>query len=235
MKSIFIKELKSYFYTAIGYVFLGVYLLIYAGFFILYNVWGDNADIGTLLDNTVVVFVILIPVLTMRLFADEKHSGNCKIYLSAPLTNSQIVLGKYFAACTVFLMSQAVTLISGIIMVVCGGQTVMEIVAVLVGYILVGMSFAAIGVFVSALTDNQIICAIISFASCLALYLSDMLLSLVGGTVFEKAVEFISLTKHYQNFTVGIFDGVAALYFISFSALFVVLTILALESERCGK
>lgn len=234
MKSIYVKELKSYFYTAVGYVFLGVYLSVYACFFILYNVWGDNADIGTLLDDIAALFVLLIPVLTMRLFAEEKRSGTSKIYLSAPLENWQIVLGKYFAACTVFLMTQVVTLASGIIMAVCGGQTVAEIFAVLVGYILVGMAFTALGIFVSALTENQIISAIVSFALCLAFYLSDTLLSSVSGTVWESVVEFIAITNHYQNFTVGIFDGIAVLYFISFSALFVVLTILNMERERCG-
>lgn len=235
MKSIYKKELRTYFYTAVGYVFIGVYLLIYACFFILYNIMGDNADIGTLLDNSVVAFVLLMPILTMRLFAEERHSRTDKVYLSAPLKIWQIVLGKYFAACTVFLITQTVTIISGIIMVISGGQTIAEILAVLTGYILVGMVFTALGMFASAITENQIISAIVSLALCLILYLSDMLFSVVSGTVFEVAVNFISITQHYKNFTVGIFDCVSVVYFISLSAIFTIFTMLRLESERCGR
>ncbi len=234
MKAIYKKEMKAFFCTASGFVYIGVYLLIYSCFFIIYNVLGDNADIGTLLDNIIVSFVLLIPILTMRLFAEEKQSGTDKIYLSAPLDAWEIVMGKYLAAFTVFLIPQLAPLASGIIMVILHGQTAAEIFAVMTGYVLVGAAFIAVGMFVSAVTEKQLISAIISFAVCLALYMSDMMFSAFGGTFMEKIVKLTALTDYYKNFTAGIFDCTAVIYFISFSALFIIFTILKTESERCG-
>jgi len=113
MVAIYKKELNLYFKGISGYVFIGIYLLIYSFFFIAYNILGDNADIGTMLDNIVVSFVLLVPILTMRLFAEEKHMRTDKIYLASPLKAWQIVIGKYLAAYTVFAMASLVTLSQG--------------------------------------------------------------------------------------------------------------------------
>lgn len=235
MMAIYKKELKTYFYTSSGCIFIGIYLAIYAGFFVGYNIMGDNADIGGVMDNMIVALVLLIPILTMRLFSEEKHMHTDKVYLSAPISLRAIVLGKYFAACTVFALTQIITIISGIIMVVLGGQTIEELMSLVIGYFLVGAVFTAVGMFASSLVENQIISAVTSFAMCLFFYLFDIVSDAAYGTPFEKAAQLPALAKHYENFPIGIFDCTAVIYFISFAALFVVFTVLKLEADRCKR
>lgn len=225
MKAIIEKELKSYFCTARGYVFIGVFLLIAGYFFITYNVIGGNSDVGVMLENTVISFILLIPVLTMGLFAGEKKSGTDALYLSAPLSKWEIVIGKYIAAAVVFLCALVINSFSAFIMIAFRGQTFGEVVAIYAGFALLGMAFIAVGLFISALTENQIVSAIISLCACFTLYLSDWLLNISPNDF----VKMLALPSYYSKFLVGIFDVKATLYFLSFAAVFILLTILYLE------
>ena len=144
-------------------------------------------------------------------------------------------MGKYFAACTVFAVTQIITVISGIIMVALGGQTIAELLSIVIGYLLIGAVFTAVGMFASSLIENQIISAVTAFAMCMFLYLFDIAADAAYGTPFEKAAQLPALAKHYENFPIGIFDCTAVIYFISFAALFVVFTVLKLETDRCKR
>ena len=232
MAAIYKKEIYGYLRSAAGYVFAGVYLAIYAYFFMTYNIAGDNADIGSLLENGVAAFILLIPILTMRLFAEEKHSKTSFVYLCAPLKTHQIILGKYFAALTVFAVSSLIVPVSGAIMVFFKGQTAMEVVCVFLGYLLVGAAFIAAGMLMSSFAENQVISAILSFFVLLILYFADLLLEAASGTVFENVIKLVSVSYHYKNLLAGIFDIGAAVYFLSLAALFVSFTILKTEGER---
>lgn len=235
MLAIYKKEIYAYLKSAVGYVFAGVYLAFYSYFFMTYNVAGDNADIGSLLENGVAVFILLVPILTMRLFAEEKHSKTSFVYLCAPLKTYQTVLGKYFAALSVFAVSSLIVPVSGAIMVFLKGQTAMEVMCVFSGYLLVGAVFIAAGMLMSSFAENQVISAILSFAVLLLMYFADLLIEAVGGTVFEGFIKLISVSYHYKNLLAGIFDVGAVVYFISLSALFVTFTILKTEQNTQNK
>lgn len=235
MGAIYKKEMKQYLFTASGYVFAGVYMLIYALFFIGYNIINNNSDVGTMLENVIAVLTVLIPILTMRLFAEEKRMKTDMIYLSSRLHPWQIVLGKYFAAYTIFAAAVSVNLISGIIMIALGGQTTGEVAAILAGYLLTGAVFIAVGELASSMTENQIIAAVVAVLICIFLYLSELAMALTAGTWLEELSRLVSVTVHYRNFFVGIFDFRDAAYFVSFTALFIVFTVLSEESRRYGK
>ena len=225
MKAIIEKELRSYFCTVRGYIFIGVFLLISGYFFITYNVVGGNSDVGVMLENTVVAFVLLIPVLTMGLFAGEKKSGTSSLYLSAPLAKWEIVLGKYIAAAVVFFIAVIINSLSAMVMIFFRGQTFGEIVSVYIGFMLLGMAFISVGMFISALTENQVVAAVLGLLACFTLYLSDWL----TGVTSNAIVKFFALPTYYSKFLVGIFDLKAVIYFLSFSAVFVLLTIIYQE------
>lgn len=225
MKAVIEKELKSYFFTIRGYVFIGVFLLITGIYFVAYNLIGGNSDVGVMLENTIVAFVLLIPVLTMGLFAGEKKNGTEKLFFASPLAKWEIILGKYIAAVFVFVAAAVLNSISALIMVFYKGQTFGEIFALYTGYVLIGMAFISVGMFISALTDNQIVAAILSFCACFLLYLSDWLLSISSNPV----VSMFAMTAYYSNFLVGVFDIKAVLYFVSFIGMFLLLTILYIE------
>ncbi len=181
-----------------------------------------------MLENTIVSFVLLIPVLTMGLFAGEKKSGTDKLLYCLPLPKYKIVLGKFIAASIVFLSALLINFLSAVVMMLYRGQTFGEIIAMYLGFALLGISFISVGMFISSLTDSQIISAILSLCVCFTLYLSDWLLELSN----LKIIELLALTNYYSKFSVGILDIKGIIYFVSFSAAFAFLTILHLEKSE---
>lgn len=232
MKAIFCKEIKTYFLTVQGYIFIGVFLLISGYYFVAYNLMGENSEIGNMLDNTIVAFVFLVPVLTMRLFAEEKHMKTDSVYMSAPLKTWQIVLGKYFAACFVFALAVLLTLFSGIAVMAEGVQTAGELFTAYIGYILIGFCFISVGMFVSAMTESQLASAVVSFGVCLLLYLADWLKGAVSGKIFEFTADMLSVASHFDKAVSGVLDIADIGYYLSFAALFVIFTAVKTESER---
>lgn len=232
MKAIFCKEIKTYFLTVQGYIFIGVFLLISGYYFVAYNLMGENAEIGNMLDNTIVSFVFLVPVLTMRLFAEEKHMKTDSVYMSAPLRTWQIVLGKYFAACFVFTVAVILTLFSAIAVMAEGVQTPGEVFTVYVGYILIGFCFISVGTFISEMTESQLASAVISFGVCLLLYLSDWLREAADGKISGFAADMLSVVSHFDKAVAGVLDIADICYYLSFATLFVIFTAVKMESER---
>ena len=232
MKAIFCKEIKTYFLTVQGYIFIGVFLLISGYYFVAYNLMGENAEIGNMLDNTIAAFVFLVPVLTMRLFAEEKHMKTDSVYMSAPLRTWQIVIGKYFAACFVFTVAVFLTLFSGIAVMAEGVQTAGEVFTVYIGYLLIGYCFISVGMLVSAMTESQLAAAVISFGVCLLLYLADWLKEAVSGRILEFAADVMSVASHFDKAVSGVLDIADIGYYLIFAALFVIFTIVKTESER---
>lgn len=232
MKAIYLKELKSYFLTLVGYIFVGIFLIISGYYYVNYNVMAENSDIGVMLENTIISFMFLIPVLTMRLYAEEKHLKTNITYMSSPIPSWQIALGKYTAAVTVFTSALLLNSFSGLYMFATGGINMGELFCAYIGFWLIGCLFIAIGLFISSLTQSQIVAAISTFAAVLLLYLANWLLEITTNTVFVFFIKLFSVTYWYENFLYGILDISAVLYFAVFSALFLLLTVFKTESER---
>lgn len=199
-------------------------------FFVTYNILYSNSDLGVMLENTMLAFIFLIPMLTMGMFAGEKRSGTYKLLYSVPVEKYKIVLGKYFAACTVFVTAVMINFLSALTMLFFRGQTFGEVVCIYIGFILIGAAFAAIGMFISSLTENQIVSAVIAFGICFLIYLSEWALDTKLGGI----IKWFALTQSFKNFSAGILDLKALIQYISFSAVFVILTILRLEKYEFG-
>jgi len=223
MLAVFTKEFRSYFNSALGYIFMGVFLLISGLFFALTNLLQASAYYNSVLQNSMFVFLILVPVITMRTLSEEKHQKTDQLLLTVPLSTTEIVLGKYFAAVAVFLLTLAVTLLYPFIMRMFGNIAVWEIVGNYIGFALLGSCFIAIGLFISSLTENQVAAAAGTFGALLFLWLIDWIrqglpTGMVAGIVFAiilalglSYIIFISTRNIYISGITAIAGGIIIL------------------------
>ncbi len=175
MFAIYKRELKTYFQTPIGYIYLSLFLLISGILFTLSNLFNRSPAFAPFLSSILFVFLLAIPVLTMRLMTDEQRQHTDQLLLTSPIRITNIVLGKYFAAVTVFLIAIAVTVLYPIVMSFYGDIDGWESVGSYLGFILLGCSFVSIGLFLSATTENQVIAAIVTFVALLISWIMDFI------------------------------------------------------------
>lgn len=192
MIAIFKKELRSFFLTPVGYIFTGFFLLISGFFFAAENLFPANPNFNGMLGTITFVFMILVPILTMRLLAEESRQKTDQLLLTSPLNVTEIVLGKFFAAVTVLLFTVIITFIYPIILSCFGTIALPEIIGGYIGFLLLGSSFIAIGLFVSSFTENQVVAAVITFSFLLFFWVMDSLQQLLPGGIVSGIV-FVSL------------------------------------------
>lgn len=287
MKAVFTKEFKSYFNSATGYIFMAVFLLISGIFFSLANIITQqpNTFYNPVLSNITFIFLILVPVITMRTIAEETHQKTDQLLYTTPLSLTEVILGKYFAAVALFLVTLLVTCIYPLILSIYGTVDTWSIIGSYIGFALFGSSLIAIGVFISSLTDNQVISAVGTFGALLFIWILDWvqqglptsrtagivfaailvliiclivyssthniymsgIVAIAGAaiitiiyfakkTLFEgftvKFFGWFSLLKRYDNFSMGILSISDIVYYITFSAAFIFLTIRMIDKRR---
>ena len=255
MRAIYRKELRSYFINPIGYVYLGVFLVTAAVLFyftVLASATYNTAGYFTILVGTLAV---LIPLLTMRLFAEERKLRTEQLLLTAPVTLTGMVLGKYFAALTIYAAGVLASCINFIPLYIIGaaeradktvslrstvGPVTGEIIGGVVALLLVGAALIAIGVFISSLTENQLSAAVISIAAIGGVTLIGLLNGITdaGGQPWIRfawiraILDWISVLSRFGNFTGGIFDFAALFYYLSLAFVFLFLTVRVYEKRR---
>jgi len=186
MIAIYKKEMRAYFTHMMGYIFLAFMLLIIGIWFMMVNVMGSNPNFHIALSNATIFFFILIPTLTMRLFSEETRQKTDQLLFTSPLSVLQIVLGKFFAAFSLFLLATGITVILPLMLNSYGLLPVSQIAGTYVGFILLGMACIAVGVFISVLTDNQIIAAVITVAAIFVMFIMDTVASIMPTTAFAS-------------------------------------------------
>ena len=192
MLPIYRKEMRMYFTQMIGYIFLTFLILLTGLFFSFVNVFSSNPNYYQVLSNTTIFFLILVPTLTMRLFAEEARHKTDQLLFTSPLTVRQIVIGKFLAALTLFLIGMGVTVLFPLILSFYGTIPVAQIAGAYLGYILLGVSYIAVGLFISVLTDNQIIAAVATFAALFVLNIMDALAQIMPSTTTASLI-FVAL------------------------------------------
>jgi ABC-2 type transport system permease protein len=173
MLAVLSKELKAYFYSATGYVFMGVFLLICGIFFANYNLIPASPLYSNVLSSITFIFLILVPIITMRLIAEEKHQKTDQLLLTSPLSVSEIVIGKYLASVALFFLTLIITFLYPFMLSRYGTIPTGEIAATYIGFALMGAAFISVGVFVSSLTENQVVSAVSSFGMLLLIWIID--------------------------------------------------------------
>lgn len=230
MKAIFKREMHSYFTSPIGYVFVGVFMFLSSIFFsmeLFVNRIGSVADV---LPLCMVVLMLLVPIITMRLIAEEKANKTDQLLLTAPVKVSEIVKGKFFAAFSVFCVSVVTTLPYVGIVAVWGEVSWGETFASYLGYILFGALMVAVGLYVSSLTENQIVAAVLTYGVMLLLFFSSQLNT--GIRFIDEIVKFFKVWTWNEGFSRGVISLSAVVYYISFTVLFLLLSTRQIERRR---
>ncbi|MGI5965945.1 MULTISPECIES: ABC transporter permease [Anaerotruncus] len=232
MSSVFQKELRQYFHAVSGYVFLAIFLFFCGYYFVLGNLFSQNGDIGTFFLSILMVVMFLLPLITMRAFAEERKLRTDQLLFTSPVGISGVVWGKLLASLAFFCIGLAVTL-SYVGILACFGR--FEPLAVLGNYfgmVLAAAAVIAIGIFLSSLTENQIVAAVLTYCVCLSLWLVDFLGGYVKGDGLRALVAYCSFRNHFRELSMGIFSLSSVVYYLSITLLFQYLTVQVLEKKR---
>jgi len=232
MKAIFKKEFKSYFFSPIGYIFVGVFMLLAAVFFLSGPIMYQVADIRPLFSNINIICLFLVSVLTMRLFAEERNKKTDQLLLTAPVSIPEIVAGKYLAAMAVFGVTMLLSLVFPIILFVFGQPSVGQVIGSYIGFILLWGAFIAIGVFISSLTENQMISAVSTFGVMLLIYFMDWIAGGFSNKIVVSVIQWFSLLNRFNEFQNGILNFTNVVYYLSFIFVFLFLTVRTIEKRR---
>ena len=232
MKAIIKKELRSYFLSPIGYVVVGAILFLFGFYFwqvLLFQMSSYVADVyGTMF----IWCMMIIPIITMRSFSEEIRNKTDQALLTSPVGVGSIVFGKFLAAFLVFAIAVIGSLIPVVVMSFFSSLDWATTFGNVVGSLLYGAAMISIGIFISALTQSQIVAAIATFGISIFLLVINQLSGVVGGTFFTNLIDWISFNTRYKPFTQGIFNVPSIVFFASIVAIFCFLTARKLESRR---
>lgn len=256
MFAIYRKEMRSYFINPIGYVYMGIFLVFSALLCCYTTIVAGSYDTSSYFTFLILTFIILIPILTMRLFAEERKLRTEQLLLTAPVTITGMVLGKYFAALTIFVSGVLLSCINFIPLYSIAaaeragdssainhiGPITGEIVGSLVAVILIGAALIAVGTLVSALTENQLSAAVVTIGVIAAMVLLSYVNALkdsdgqpiIGNYVIRYVIDWVSIMGRFAAFNNGIFDYAALLYYVSLAFVFLFLTVRVYEKRRWG-
>ncbi|MBQ2264412.1 MAG: ABC transporter permease [Oscillospiraceae bacterium] len=232
MGAIYRREIGAFFSSGIAYVFLAVFY-VFAGYFFSINTLAvGTTNMSGMFANLFLIIIFLIPILTMRLFSEEKKQKTEQGLLTAPVSLTSIVLGKYFAALTLFTIGISVVFVYGFILSLFGSVAWLTLVSNFLALFLLGAAFSAVGVFISSLTENQVIAAVGGFVCLMMLYMIDVIASSVNVTWLQNFLYDMSFYSRYYEFTCGIFNLSSVLFYLSTAVLFNFFTVRVFEKRR---
>lgn len=232
MKAIFKRDFLAYFTSPIGYVFCAIFLCLFNVFFYLGNIAINSSNLSTVFSNMRLYTMFLVPILTMRLLAEDFKLKTDQLLLTAPVKLHGIVFGKFFAAYAVFAVAMCFTLIYSIIISMFGTPVVGVAIGNYVAFFAITAAFFAIGLFISSLTESQIVAAIISWGVFLGLYILDLAQSIITVEWLRTLMGWVSLFSRYDTYVRGVFSFSDFLFYISVCAVFLFLTVRVLEKKR---
>lgn len=232
MLAIWRREMQSYFHTPVGYVFVGVFLTLSSVMFYMLIMLQRSSDLMTFIGQMSYLWMLLSPVLTMRLMAEEKQKRTDQLLLTSPVSLPGIVLGKYFAAVTVMLLTALLTGVFVLIVAIYGKVYPSELMVGYLGFILQGCAFAALDLYVSSLTGSQVTAAILAFGANFTLWMLDLLETAVNLPWLADIMAFFSLYSRNEPFLMGQLSFASIVYDLSFAVACLVLTIHALDARR---
>ena len=232
MSAIFRRELGAFFTSGIAYVFLAVFYLLAGLFFYMYTLSSSTTDMSGMFSMLFAVIIFLIPILTMKSFSEEKKQKTEQGLLTAPVGLGGIVLGKYFATILMYIFGVSIVLIYALIISYFGSVDWGILFSNYLALILLGAAFIAIGMFISSLTENQVVAAVGGICSLLFLCLVDILTNYISIDFITDFLNSISFYNKYYEFTCGIFNLSSVLFYISTAVIFNFLTVRVFEKRH---
>ena len=244
------KELKGYFASPIAYVVIGLYALMFGYFFYALLLYFDRQSmqaaglgggggavnvneqlIRPVFLNTTVIFLFILPMVTMRTYSEEKRSGTIELLLTAPLTDFQIIAGKFLGAMGLYAAMLAVTLPHIGLLFYLGNPEWVPIVITYLGLLLMGGCFVSVGLFISSLTKNQIVAVVATFAVFMMFWMVNWIAQFMSPTS-QAVLNYLSITGHLEDFMGGVIDTEHLVYYFSFIAFGLFLTARSVDVER---
>jgi ABC-2 type transport system permease protein len=243
------KELKSYFASPIAYVVIGLFALMFGFFY--YTLLGifieqgmrmmglqggptqnvNDQMIRPLFLNASVLLLFVLPMITMRTYSEEKRSGTIELLLTAPLTDFQIIMGKFLGAMALYAAMLAVTMVHVGVLFAFGKPEWIPIATGYLGLLLMGGCFISVGLLISSFTRNQIVAVMATFAVFLLLWVINWAGPLTGPRT-SAVLDYLSITSHLDDFTRGVVDTKHVVYYVSFIAFGLFLTARSVDTER---
>ncbi len=232
MLAIIRREFSAYFASPIGYIYLAVFY-VFAGFFFFSSALAvGNADLTGVFSSMFTIILLLIPILTMRLMSEDKKLKTDQALLTAPISLFSLVIGKLLGAFAIYTLGLSITLVYGVVMAVFAPVNWVLLIGNYVGILLFGLALISAGMFVSSLTENQLIAAVGGFFAMMFFALIDTLASLIPFKPVADAIYSLSFFQKYSNFTAGILSLDGIVFFLSITAIFVFLTVRIFERKR---
>lgn len=219
MRAIAKRELQSYFLTPLGYIFLGVFLSVASLVFQINNVTSLSSDMFGFLSMMSYVWMLLCPLLVMRLLAGERKQQTGQLLMTAPLSSAQIVLGKYMAAASVLLISTMLSLIYPLLVGIQGRIYPMELITAYLGFTLQGLAFIAFDLMLSSLTASPVSAAVLCFGANLLLWLSGLMSASSPSRIVREVLAFFNLYERFTPFLHAQLSLANVVFFASFSLL----------------
>jgi ABC-2 type transport system permease protein len=244
------KEMRLYFTSPVAYVIIAVFLLL-AGYF-FYSIFSfftmasmqaamnpqmgrdlnvTDSVVRPLFSNVSVILLLLVPLITMRLFAEERRAGTIELLLTYPVRDGAVLIGKYLAALSLYVLMLALTLAYPLMLFYFARVEWGPILTGYVGLLLLGAAFIAVGIFASSLTENQIIASMTTFGILLIFWVIGWSADFAGGT-WRTVLTHLSLIEHFDSFGKGVFDTRDVLYYVNFTIVALFLTQRSLEFRR---
>jgi len=243
------REIKAYFGSPIAYIVMGVFAVLFGYFYYILLVFFDRNSmqmagmggpqavnineqmIRPVFLNSSVILLFVLPLITMRTYAEEKRSGTIELLLTAPLTDFQIIMGKFLGAMALYAAMLGVTVVHMAVLFAFGNPEWRPIVTGYLGMLLMGGCFIAVGLLISSLTKNQIVAGMVTFAVFLLLWVINWGSSFAGPTT-QAVLNYLSITGHLDDFTNGVLDTRHLVYYLSFIAFGLFLTARSVDTER---
>ncbi len=247
--AIYKRDLKGYFFSPIAYVVIGLFLLVNGIFFyvllssfleysyaVMIQRQGYPINVNLLMirpffQNMSVIVLFVIPMITMRSFSEEKKSGTMELLLTSPVTNWQLILGKFLASFTLYFVMVMVTFLFMVFLLIWGNPSLVPILINYLGILLMGLVLVALGNFISSLTENQIVAAVGTFGATMFLWVIGFAGDF-AGKVFGEIFKYLSIVNHFDDFSKGVFDTNHLVYYLSLTFLMLFFTYQSIESSK---
>lgn len=226
------RDLKGYFTSPLGYVFVAAYIIVMNATFYITSIMNASNGLTTVFNVMLYSLAIITPILTMRTFSEDYKQKTDQLLLTSPVSPSGIVLGKFFAAFLVFVFGLVLTIVYVIICQAFGKVNMASVIGNYVAILGVAAVYISIGVFISSLTENQLISAIATLAVFALLLILDLCYNLVNTAWIKAVLYWLSIYRRYNTFIMGVFSLADFVYYISVTAVFLFLTVRMLEKKR---
>ncbi|MFW0837546.1 MAG: ABC transporter permease subunit [Candidatus Komeilibacteria bacterium] len=233
IKAIAGKEFVSYFNSPIAYIFIGVFLIVSMWLFFQDFFVAGQATMRSYLSLLPWIFLFLTPAITMRLWSEEKKTGTVELLLTMPVRDEEVVLGKFFSSLGFLLVNLLLSLTLPITIALLGPLDWGPVIGGYIGALLLGAAYLALGLYVSALTKNQIVAFLLAVVACFIFFIigTNMVLDSVG-TWLAGILSWLGLSAHFANVAKGVLDSRDIIYYLSFVLFFLWLNVRALQARH---